>query len=51
MVLFLGFLGFYYYDIIHSYGDTKMDKFTNSLTPYEIIFLFIYKFFLIEVII
>ena len=45
------FLGFYYYNIIYSYYDTKMNKFINGLTPYEIIIIFIYKLFLIEFII
>jgi hypothetical protein len=45
------FWGFYYYSIIHSYYDTKMGKFINGLTPYEIIIIFTYKLFLIELII
>ena len=42
------FLDFYYYSIIHSYYNTKMGKFINGLTPYEIIIIFTYKLFLIE---
>ena len=37
--------------VIHSYYDTKMGKFINGLTPYEIIIIFTYKFFLIKLII
>ena len=47
----LGFLGFYYYNIIHSYYDTKLGKFINGFIPYEIIIIFTYKLFLIEFII
>ena len=37
--------------VIHSYYNTKMDKFINGLTPYEIIIIFTYKLFLIKLII
>ena len=37
--------------VIHSYYDTKIGKFVNGLILYEILIIFTYKLFLIELII